>query len=141
MLPRPAGCPGLCPETCQSRRLIAVSPELRKHCRQRTLLTSLGVAFPTYPAPEGPIEEGMANRVSGKTSKRRRTAKQTHLRLLRLELLADAHLRSSWRAGNSARMMRATAFARAVSSRLRALAMSKAALAIDDDKGIVAEAV
>jgi len=83
----------------------------------------------------------MANRVSGKTSKRRRTAKQTHLRLLRLELLADAHARSPWRAGNSFRTMRATAFARAVSCRLRALAMSKAALAIDDDKGIVAEAV
>ncbi len=82
----------------------------------------------------------MANRVSGKTSKRRRTAKQTHLRLLRLELLADAHLKSPWRAGNSIRMVRATAYARAVSARLRALAMTKAALAIDDDKGIVAEA-
>jgi hypothetical protein len=83
----------------------------------------------------------MANRVSGKTSKRRRTAKQTHLRLLRLELMADAHSRSPWRAGNSARMRRATAFARAVSVKLRALAMTKQALAIDDDNGILAEAV
>jgi hypothetical protein len=86
----------------------------------------------------------MANRVSGKTSKRRRTAKQTHLRLLRLELLADAHLKCPWRAGKSIRMTRATAFARIVSARLRALAMTKAALAIDDDKGdkgIVAEAL
>ena len=44
------------------------------------------------------------------------------------------------RAGNGIRLMRATAFARTVSARLRTLAMSKAALAIDDDKGIVAEA-
>ena len=55
--------------------------------------------------------------------------------------MADAHSRSPWRAGNSARMRRATAFARAVSVKLRALAMTKQALAIDDDNGILAEAV
>jgi hypothetical protein len=60
-------------------------------------------------------------------------AKQNHLRLLRLELFADAHSRSSRRAGNSFRLARAVDFERAVSSRLRALAMSKVALAVDDD--------
>ena len=83
----------------------------------------------------------MPNRLPGRTSKRRRTAKQTHLRLIRLELLADAHSRSPWRAGNSFRMMRAAHFVRAVSCRLRALAMNKAALvAEDDNKGVCAEA-
>jgi hypothetical protein len=82
----------------------------------------------------------MPNRLPGRTSKRRRTAKQTHLRLLRLELLADAHSRSPWRAGNSFRMARASHFVRAVSCRLRALAMSKAALLTDDDKGVCAQA-
>jgi hypothetical protein len=80
----------------------------------------------------------MANPASGKKSKRRRNAKQTHLRLLRLELMADAHSRNPWRAGNSFRTNRAAAFARVVSGRLRALAMSKAALAIDDDNVAVA---
>jgi hypothetical protein len=83
----------------------------------------------------------MANRSSGKTSRRRRTAKQAHLHLLRLELYADAHSRSPWRAGNSFRMTRAARFERAVSCRLRALAMSKAALAAEDDKGAAAEAL
>jgi hypothetical protein len=81
----------------------------------------------------------MPNRLPGKT-KRRRTAKQTHLRLLRLELLADGHSRSPWRAGNSFRMTRAARFERAVTCRLRALAMSKAALAAEEEKGSIAEA-
>jgi hypothetical protein len=37
-------------------------------------------------------------------------------------------------------MARATHFVRAVSCRLRALAMSKAALLTDDDKGVCAQA-
>ena len=81
----------------------------------------------------------MPNRLRGKTSQRRRTVKQIHLRLLRLELYADAHSRSAWRAGNSFRMTRAARFERAVSCRLRSLAMSKAALAAEDDKGVCAE--
>jgi hypothetical protein len=82
----------------------------------------------------------MPNCLPGRTFKRRRTAKQTHLRLLRLELLADAHSRNPWRAGNSFRMTRAARFARAVSCRLRALAMSKATLVADDDNGVRAQA-
>ena len=81
----------------------------------------------------------MPNRLPGRTSKRRRTAKQAHLRLLRLELLADAHARSPWRAGNSFRMTRAAHFVRAVSCKLRALALSKTALLAEDDKGVCAE--
>ncbi|HEX9525322.1 MAG TPA: hypothetical protein VF949_20255 [Reyranella sp.] len=81
----------------------------------------------------------MLNRLPGRTSKRRRTAKQAHLRLLRLELLADAHARSPWRAGNSFRMTRAAHFVRAVSCKLRALALSKTALLAEDDKGVCAE--
>jgi hypothetical protein len=82
----------------------------------------------------------MPNRLPGRTSRRRRTAKQAHLRLLRLELLADAHSRSPWRAGNSFRMTRAAHFVRAVSCKLRALALSKAALVAEDDSGVCAEA-
>jgi hypothetical protein len=58
---------------------------------------------------------------------RRRTAKATHLRLLRLELLADAHSSSPWRAGNSFRLTRAARFEQAVKSRLRPLALRAAA--------------
>jgi hypothetical protein len=60
---------------------------------------------------------------------RRRTAKATHLRLLRLlrlELLADAHSSSPWRAGNSFRLTRAARFEQAVKSRLRPLALRAA---------------
>src|SRR5260370_359819 len=98
------------------------------------------VVFPTFAAPVWLHRSRMPNRPPGRTSKRRRTAKQTHLRLLRLELLADAHSRSPWRTRNSFRMTRAARFERAVSCRLRALAMSKAALAAEDDKAAVAEA-
>jgi hypothetical protein len=56
-------------------------------------------------------------------------------------LLADAHSRSPWRTGNSFRITRAARFERAVSCRLRALAMSKAALAVEDDNAAGAEAL
>jgi hypothetical protein len=54
---------------------------------------------------------------------RRRTDKQAHLRLLRLELLADAHSRSKWRAGYSARLKRAALLQQAVRARLKALVL------------------
>ena len=53
---------------------------------------------------------------------RRRAEKKVNLRLLLLELLADAHSRSQWRAGNDARLMRAARLVQAVRSGLRALA-------------------
>jgi hypothetical protein len=50
------------------------------------------------------------------------------------------HSRSPWRAGNSFRTTRAARFERAVSCRLRALAMIKAALLAEDEKGVGVEA-
>jgi hypothetical protein len=66
---------------------------------------------------------------------RRRAEKKVNLRLLLLELLADAHTRSQWRAGNDARLMRAARLVQAVRSRLRAPAQraNQAAQAVSVD--------